>query len=158
MRFSSIILFNLLSFLRLGLIEVVKKVCTQKLPLGKKELFWPFFGHFWCPEVTLVTFNSNLSNFLKNKKSHNFFFFFNPKRNTFLNPTGVPWARRSPKDTRKSLCLILDRSGFPDKTRPDQSWIRNIASQSHVRFRWCFSLQNVNTIFFLPKTNFNSFG
>ena len=28
-------------------------------------LFWTIFGNFWCPVVTLVSFNSNLSNFLK---------------------------------------------------------------------------------------------
>ena len=29
----------------------------------KKELimlFWPYFGNFWCPVVTVVTFSSNL--------------------------------------------------------------------------------------------------
>ena len=25
-------------------------------------LFWPIFGNFWCPLVTLVTFNSNKKN------------------------------------------------------------------------------------------------
>ena len=48
-------------------------------PLGKKELimlFWPFFGNFWCPVVTLVNFNSNLSNFSKNPKFFLFLFFF----------------------------------------------------------------------------------
>ena len=32
---------------------------------AKKELFmlfWPIFGDFWCPVVTVVTFSSNLSN------------------------------------------------------------------------------------------------
>ena len=36
---------------------------------AKKELimlFWPIFGNFWCPVVTLVTFSSNLSNFERN--------------------------------------------------------------------------------------------
>ena len=28
-------------------------------------LFWPIFGIFWCPVVTLVTFSSNLSNFAR---------------------------------------------------------------------------------------------
>ena len=40
--------------------------------LAKKELFmpfWPIFGNFWCPVVTLVTFSSNLSNFEKNTKN-----------------------------------------------------------------------------------------
>ena len=35
---------------------------------GKKTLimlFWPIFGDFWFPVVTLVTFSSNLSNFQK---------------------------------------------------------------------------------------------
>ena len=32
------------------------------------RLFWPFFGHFYSPVVTLVTFSNNLSNFEKNKK------------------------------------------------------------------------------------------
>ena len=39
---------------------------------AKKEiimLFWPSFGHFWCPVVTLVTFSSNLSNFERNPKN-----------------------------------------------------------------------------------------
>ena len=31
-------------------------------------LFWPIFGIFWCPVVTLVTFSSNLSNFERNPK------------------------------------------------------------------------------------------
>ena len=62
-------------------------------PLGKKNLimlFWPIFGNFWCPVVTLVTFNSNLSKFERNhkktkesKKVPNFFYKFqtNPKKN-----------------------------------------------------------------------------
>ena len=32
-------------------------------PSGKKRaflLFWPIFGNFWCPVVTMVTFSSNL--------------------------------------------------------------------------------------------------
>jgi hypothetical protein len=32
-------------------------------------LFWPILGHFWCSIVTLVTVNSNLSNFKKNTES-----------------------------------------------------------------------------------------
>ena len=46
---------------------------------AKKELsmlFWPIFGNFLCPVVTLVTFSSYLSNFERNckktKKSKNF--------------------------------------------------------------------------------------
>ena len=38
---------------------------------AKKEvimLFWPFFGNFWCPVVTLVTFSSYISNFERNPK------------------------------------------------------------------------------------------
>ena len=38
---------------------------------AKKELimlFWPIFGSFWCPVVTLVTFSSTLSNFEGNPK------------------------------------------------------------------------------------------
>ena len=35
---------------------------------ARKELFWPIFGIFWCPVVTLVTFSSNLSNFKRNPK------------------------------------------------------------------------------------------
>ena len=38
---------------------------------AKKErfmLFWRFFGNFWCPVVTVVKFNSNLSRFEKNPK------------------------------------------------------------------------------------------
>ena len=37
---------------------------------AKKELimlFWPIFGHFWRPVVTLVTFSSKLSNLEKNQ-------------------------------------------------------------------------------------------
>ena len=40
-------------------------------PFGKKgliKLFWLILGHFWCSVVTLVTFNSNLSNFEKKPK------------------------------------------------------------------------------------------
>jgi hypothetical protein len=41
--------------------------------LGKEKelimLFWPIFGDFWCPVITLVTFSSNLSNFKKNPKT-----------------------------------------------------------------------------------------
>ena len=42
-------------------------------------LFWPLFGNFWCPVVTLVTFSSNLSNFERNtqkpkKNNQNDFF------------------------------------------------------------------------------------
>ena len=29
-----------------------------------------FFGNFWCPVVTLVTLNSNLSKFKRNAKKH----------------------------------------------------------------------------------------
>ena len=51
-------------------------------------LFWPIFGNFWCPVVTLVTFSSNLSNFETNskklkkipKKSKS------KKKNSFKNP------------------------------------------------------------------------
>ena len=38
---------------------------------GKKRgimLFWPIFGNFWCPVVTIVTVSSNLSNFERNTK------------------------------------------------------------------------------------------
>ena len=38
---------------------------------AKKELimlFWPIFGIFWCPVVTLVTFSSNHSNIERNRK------------------------------------------------------------------------------------------
>ena len=38
---------------------------------AKKELiilFWPIFGIFWCPVVTLVTFSSNISNNNQKKK------------------------------------------------------------------------------------------
>ena len=38
---------------------------------AKKELimlFWPIFGNFWCPVVTLVNFSSNISNFERNTK------------------------------------------------------------------------------------------
>ena len=33
-------------------------------------LFWVIFGNFWCPEVTLVTFSSNISNFERNPEKH----------------------------------------------------------------------------------------
>ena len=36
---------------------------------AKKELimlFWPIFGDFWCPVVTVVIFSSNLSKFERN--------------------------------------------------------------------------------------------
>ena len=56
---------------------------------AKKELimlFWPIFGFFWCPVVTLVTFSSNLKNFERNPKkpkkkikNPKYFFFFNQK-------------------------------------------------------------------------------
>ena len=39
---------------------------------AKKELFmlfWPIFGNFWCPVVTVVTFSINLSNFERNQKN-----------------------------------------------------------------------------------------
>ena len=39
---------------------------------AKKELFmlfWPIFGDFWCPLVTVVTFSSNLSNFERNQNN-----------------------------------------------------------------------------------------
>ena len=42
------------------------------LPFGQKKtffmLFWPIFGNFWCPVVTMVTFSSNLINFERNQK------------------------------------------------------------------------------------------
>ena len=34
-------------------------------------LFWPILGNFLCPVESLVTFNSNLSNFKRIKKSQN---------------------------------------------------------------------------------------
>ena len=34
-------------------------------------LFWPIFGNFWCPIVTMVTFSSNLINFERNPKNKN---------------------------------------------------------------------------------------
>ena len=36
-------------------------------------LFWPIFGNFWCPVVTLVTLSSNICIFERNHK--------NPKKN-----------------------------------------------------------------------------
>ena len=42
------------------------------LPFKQKRelfmLFWPIFGNFWSPVVTLVTFGSNLSHFEGNPK------------------------------------------------------------------------------------------
>ena len=40
---------------------------------AKRELimlFWPIFGNFWCPVVTLITFSSNISNFERNHKKN----------------------------------------------------------------------------------------
>ena len=37
---------------------------------GLIMLFWPIFGNFLCPVVTLVTFSSNLSNFERNPKKN----------------------------------------------------------------------------------------
>ena len=44
------------------------------LPFEQKKalimLFWPIFGNFWCPVVTLVAFSSNLRNFEMNLKKN----------------------------------------------------------------------------------------
>ena len=43
-------------------------------PAGKKRelitLFWPIFGNFWCPVVSLVTFSSNIREMCKKKKKN----------------------------------------------------------------------------------------
>ena len=38
-------------------------------------------GNFWCSVVVSVNFSSKLSNFEKNPKNKQQFFFFNPKKN-----------------------------------------------------------------------------
>ena len=56
---------------------------------AKKELitlFWPIFGIFWCPVVTLVTFSGPLSNFERN-----------PKKNEKIE------EKKNPKILKKSL-------------------------------------------------------
>ena len=44
-------------------------------PFGQKKerfmLFWPIFGNFWCPVVTVVLFSSNLSSFERNPPKKN---------------------------------------------------------------------------------------
>ena len=49
------------------------------LPFRQKKglimLFWPIFGNCRCPIITLVTFNSNLSNYERNPKNEE----INPK-------------------------------------------------------------------------------
>ena len=70
--------------------------------LPKKELFmlfWPIFGNFWCPVVTMVTFSSNLINFERNQKK---------TKNSRNNPTKKskkfknPKVQKSPKSSKKS--------------------------------------------------------
>ena len=41
---------------------------------GLIMLFWPILGHFWCPVVTLITFSSNLMQYI---------FFLNLKKYIF---------------------------------------------------------------------------
>ena len=59
-------------------------------------LFWPIFGNFWCPVVTLVTFSSNLSTFKRNPPPKNI-----PKNsNNFKkskNPTESKKVEKIPK-------------------------------------------------------------
>ena len=60
-------------------------------------LFWPIFGIFWCPVVTLVTFSSNLSNFERNPKK-------TKKIQKNKNPkiSKNPKIKKKPKNPKKS--------------------------------------------------------
>ena len=68
------------------------------LAFGQKKcffmLFWPIFGDFWCPVVTMVTFSSNLSNFERNNKKK----LKNPKK----NPKKSKKIQINPKNPKKS--------------------------------------------------------
>ena len=54
-------------------------------------LFWPIFGNFWCPVVTMVTFSSNRINFERIQK--------NPKiqKNRKKNPKNTNKFPKNPK-------------------------------------------------------------
>ena len=72
-------------------------------PSGKKKsffmMFWPIFGNFWCPVVTVVTFISYLSNFEKNsKKSKN----FNRKSSFFFKS-----IKAKPKVGKNAILLVF---------------------------------------------------
>ena len=61
--------------IKVGKIYKNRQPGSGQLLRAKKGLFMQFFlisGHFWCSEVTSVTFSSNLSDlYVKNKKQKN---------------------------------------------------------------------------------------
>ena len=72
------------------------------LPLGPKKelfmLFWPIFGDFRCPVVTVVTFSSNLSNLKKKPKKKTKKSKKNPKNSK--NPK-IPKNQKNTKNLKK---------------------------------------------------------
>ena len=62
-------------------------------------LFWPIFGNFWCPVVTLVTFSSNLRNFERNSKNQK-----SPQKNEKLIP---------PPQSSSVQLVSESRGGYP---------------------------------------------
>ena len=72
----------------------------------KKEpfmLFWPIFGNFWCPVVTVVKFSSNLSNFERNQKKQK-----SPKK-IQKNPKNSKKLKKKSKNPRKYWIYLRRR-------------------------------------------------
>ena len=68
--------------------------------LAKKELiilFWPIFGIFWSPVITLVTFSSNISNNNKKKSKK-----FQKNSNNFKKIPNFKKRPKNPKNLKKN--------------------------------------------------------
>jgi hypothetical protein len=100
------------------------------LPFGqKKELiiqFWPIFGIFWSPVITLLTFSSNISiNNNNNKKSKKF-------QKISKNPKIQKTSKKSKKIQKKSKKTQKIQKIFknplkkkPKKPKNCQKWSKN---------------------------------
>ena len=68
-------------------------------------LFWPIFGNFWCPVVTLVTFSSNFGNFErnpeKNKKIQRKLKKIKKNSKKFKNPNNIQKIQNIQKQNKK---------------------------------------------------------
>ena len=69
-------------------------------------LFWPIFGIFWCPVVTLVTFSSNLGNLKKSKKNPKISKNFKKLKNLSKIPKIPKIKKKSKKNPKKNLSKI----------------------------------------------------
>ena len=90
-------------------------------------LFWPIFGDFWCPVVTVVTFSSTLSNFERNQKKKN------PKKNPqkskklkkSKNPKKSKKSKKIPKKSKKKSKKSKKNPKSPYKNPKNQKIVKN---------------------------------